>query len=258
MTIGIISAVPGERGSLVDELSSVVSEKRGGRTYYKGQCRGADVVVVAARIGKVAAAEATTHLLVEYGVDLVIFVGVAGALDASLNVGDVVVAESLMQHDVDCRPCGALYELPLLHITRLESDPLLCRLAEGAVQQFMTHHLHKKMDASVLQTFKITAPKVVQGLVLTGDQVISQDEQKQRLKESLPEALCVEMEGASVAQVCYEYGVPFVVIRTISDYANHADASFTIKHFVDAVGGVYGQLIVGEFCDCILTEAAAR
>jgi nucleoside phosphorylase len=87
----------------------------------------------------------------------------------------------------------------------------------------------------------IVAPKVVEGLVITGDQVISQESQKKQLKESLPEALCVEMEGASVGQVCYEYGVPFTVIR---DYADHHHTAIDVKKFVQLASAYYSMGII--------------
>ena len=92
--------------------------------------------------------------------------------------------------------------------------------------------------------------EVVNGLVITGDQVISQGSKK-KLKAQLPEALCVEMEGASVGQVCYEYGVPFAVIRTISDYAQHQNTSMDIKKFVSMASGYYSIGILDNLYDLI-------
>jgi len=90
--------------------------------------------------------------------------------------------------------------------------------------------------------------------VITGDQVISQDIQKVRLIEQLPLALCVEMEGASVAQVCYECGIPCVVIRTISDYANHVNTEVDVKKFIHQASGYYSAAVIHNMYSLILAE----
>lgn len=243
-TIGIICAVPAECGDLSEHMDSCNTE--GGRNFYKGKLHGFDTVFVASRIGKVAAAATATHLIAEYKVDLVIFIGVAGAVDPALNVGDVVIGTSLIQHDMDARPFCPVYEIPLLKIKACNSDPLLESLASKASQEFIRNELTSTIPQTILNEFGIQQSKTVHGLIITGDQVISQEEQKVLLKEKLPEALCVEMEGASVAQVCYEYNTPFIVIRTISDFANHQHSPTDVKKFVNQVSGYYAQGILNN------------
>jgi len=254
LTIGIISAVPGESGRLLELMDAPVPQEKGKRTYYKGKLHGIDTVLVASRIGKVAAAATTTHLILEYNVDLIIFTGVAGAIDPSLNVGDVVIANALTQHDMDARPFISQYTIPLLNISELRPDSLLEDLASQASQQFIEKQIKDTVPLSILNEFNISQPKVVKGLVITGDQVISQESQKTELREKLPQALCVEMEGASVGQVCHEYGVPFAVIRVISDYANHQQIPFDIKKFVNQASGYYSVAIIGNLYALIQAE----
>jgi adenosylhomocysteine nucleosidase len=249
LTVGIISAVPGESGRLLDLMESPVSKEKGRRTYYTGKLHGIDTVLVASRIGKVAAAATVTHLILEYKVDLVIFTGVAGAIDPSLNVGDVVVATALIQHDMDARPFCPIHEIPLLRIKSCDPDRLLQLFSTQASGKFIKEDLFHNVPPPILNEFHICAPKVVNGLVITGDQVISQEAQKIHLKEKLPDALCVEMEGASVGQVCYEYGIPFTVIRTISDYAQHQDTVIDVKKFVSMAAGYYSMGIINNFYD---------
>jgi adenosylhomocysteine nucleosidase len=254
-TIGIISSVPGESGHLLELMESPVSQEKGRRTYHKGKLQGINTVLVASRIGKVAAAATVTHLIIEYQVDLIIFTGVAGAIDRSLNIGDVVVADALIQHDMDARPFCNIYEIPLLKIKSCTPDPLLTTFAIEASEKFLHNELTEKVPAAILNEFQITKPKIAKGLVLTGDQVISRESQKLQLQENIPEALCVEMEGASVGQVCYEYGVPFTVIRTISDYANHQHTPIDVKKFVQLASGYYSVAIINNIYSLIHANA---
>lgn len=100
---------------------------------------------------------------------------------------------------------------------------------------------------------RVYHPSVQAGLVLTRDKVISQEKQKAKLRENLPLALCVEMEGASVSQVCYEYGIPYVIVRTISDYANHGGIPVDITRFVNQISGHYSTNIVKNIYSLILS-----
>lgn len=252
LLIGIISAVPEESGHLLKLMESPVTQEKGRRKYHRGKLHGIDTVLVASRIGKVAAAATVTHLILEYKVDLIIFTGVAGAIDPSLNVGDVVVATALIQYDMDARPFCPLHEIPLLKIKSCDPDPLLRLFSTQASEKFIKEDLREKVPSHILSEFHIIAPKVVNGLVITGDQVISQETQKIQLREWLPDALCVEMEGASVGQVCYEYGVPFAVIRTISDYAQHQNTVIDVGKFVSMASGYYSVGIINNLYALIL------
>ncbi len=244
LTIGIISAVPGESGRLLELMQETVSTEKGKRVYHRGKLQNIDTVLVSSRIGKVASSATAANLIVEYNVDIVIFTGVAGAIDSTLNVGDVVVASGLIQHDLNCTPFCPAHEIPLLKITAIKPDPTLEHFALQASQKCVQTDLPQIAPAAILKEYRITAPKTVKGIVLTGDQVISKEEQKHTLKEKIPDALCVEMEGASVGQVCYEYGIPFVVIRTISDYANHQELPVDIRKFVAEVSGYYAESVI--------------
>lgn len=244
LTIGIISAVPGESNRLLELMEFPQPHEIGKRTYYRGKLNRIDTVLVSSRVGKVAAAATTAHLILAYQVDIVIFTGVAGSIDPIAKVGDVVIGQALLQHDMDARPFCSLYEIPLLKIKELPSDPLLVRLAERASQQLVEKELSSAIPSFILKEFNIHQPKVLRGLILTGDRVIAQEDQKMELKAHLPNALCVEMEGASVSQVCYENGIPCVVIRTISDYANHENTPTTVTKFVNEASGYYSLAII--------------
>ena len=242
LTIGLISAIPEELGSLLQQMESVVENAWPSRTFYKGTLDGIDTVIVSARVGKVASAATVAHLIATYPVDLIIFTGVAGALDPLLNIGDIVIAEALTQYDLDCRPFRSPFEIPLLRISACPTDPLLVQMAFEASSKFV----EKQLPLPIREEFAIVHPRVMKGLVITGDQVIFQESQKTDLKEKLPQALCVEMEGASIAQVCYEYGIPCVVIRTISDSSNHANVHYDIRKFITSASGYYSSAIIKD------------
>ena len=253
LKVGIISAFPGEYGALLKHMEEVHSQEKGKRIYHKGKLKGIETILVASRIGKVASAATTAHLLLDYDVNMIILIGVAGSLDASLNVGDIVIADSLIQHDMDARPCCPIYEIPLLKIRSFQTDSFLKNLSTKASQKFINKDLSTSIPLEILNDYHITEPQIRHGLVITGDQVISRNTQKAELRKDLPEALCVEMEGASVGQVCYEYGIPFIVIRIISDYSNHDNVtSVDVRKFIDQISGHYSVGIVNNLYDLLL------
>lgn len=251
LRIGLITSMPNERGKLLEMMQSPIAQEMGKRTYYQGKLEKIETILVAAKVGKVAAALTTAHLILNYDVDLIIFIGVAGAIDPSLKIGDIVIADSLIQHDMDAYPFCQKYELPLLKIKECTPDPQLTYLAEQASLQFVNQDL---IPLPILNEFSISHPLVKTGLVITGDQVISKDLQKATLREQLPSALCVEMEGASVAQVCYEYGIPYAVVRIISDYANHFHTQIDVKKFVTQASGYYSTGIIQNLYALILSK----
>src|SRR5438309_652032 len=111
MTIGIMSAMREEIDSLLAEMTDVEVVEAGMRTYHRGRLWGAPAVLVFSRWGKVAAATTTTYLIEHFGVDRILFTGVAGGIDDALHVGDVVVASRLYQHDMDARPLRERFEI---------------------------------------------------------------------------------------------------------------------------------------------------
>ena len=244
MAIGIMSAMREEIASLVVELGTADEAVHTGmRIYHRGRLWGMPVVLVFSRWGKVAASSTVTHLISQFGVDEVIFTGVAGAVDPALNIGDVVIAGTLYQHDMAARPMFMRHEIPLLEMTALESDPQHRQAALDAAQHFLTHDLHSHVSPTLLTEFHINQPKVVEEDIASGDKFFAKEEDLAELRKRLPSVACVEMEGAAVAQVCHEHGVPFVVIRTISDSANEA-APVDFPKFVERIASVYSHGIL--------------
>lgn len=242
--IGILGAMPEEINGIVSLLKNRREVIKGMRTYYIGTINDIEVVVVFSRWGKVASATTVTHLIVEFGVTELIFTGVAGAISRDLNVGDIVIADSLVQHDLDARPIMNQFEIPLLGKTVLYPSKDLLSIVVNSINELIkSDSLERLFSLNQRQAFSLFNQKVVVGQIASGDQFISNSIEKEKLLEMLPQVLCVEMEGAAVAQVCYEYKIPFVVIRTISDSANE-NSVVDFNEFITQIASNLGIIII--------------
>ena len=244
--IGIMGAIPQEVDGIIAILQDKTAVTLGNRTYYQGVLGKQKVVVVYSRIGKVAASATASALLLRFNVNEIIFIGVAGGIAPHIEVGDVIVARDLIQYDMDVSPLRPKYEIPLLNKTYFETNEMRSNQVIQHIEHFLAPEtLSTKIAAQELDKFAIKQPQVYFGTIASGDQFFSTNQQKENLQQALPEVLCVEMEGAAVAQICYEYGIPCTVIRTISDKANQ-EASFSFESFVQQVSQVYGQEIIKQ------------
>lgn len=244
--LGIMGAMNEEVEALTQALSVPNARTIAGRKFLSGNLFGQPAVLVESRWGKVSAATTATHLIATFKVDAVVFTGVAGAVDPSLRVGDIVVARDLYQHDLDASPIFAPMEVPHLGRKAISVDSEMAEWLQSASQRFVQSALREDVAAGAREAFGIETPRVVHGDVATGDRFLSSAEAVTELRTRIPTAACVEMEGAAVAQVCFEHGVPFGVVRTISDTANHtAGADFT--RFIQRVAGRYTLGIMRSF-----------
>jgi len=242
--IGIMGAMPEEIDGVVALLSNCVAISMGKRTYFSGQINGIETVVVFSRWGKVAAATTATTLIHEFKISELLFTGVAGAINSDLKIGDIVLGKRLIQHDMDARPLMNQYEIPLLSKTYFETDSTHLNIASKAIHSvFENKSLHSVIGEHDLMEFNISQPKLFIGDIASGDQFFSTNKQKQNLKAQLPNVLCVEMEGAAVAQVCYEYEIPFCIIRTISDVADET-AHIDFPSFIKKISSKYAAEII--------------
>jgi adenosylhomocysteine nucleosidase len=217
----------------------------GGREYHRGLLWGTPAVVALSRIGKVAAAATMAELILRFGVRTVLFTGVAGAVDPSLHVGDVVVARRLVQHDMDASPIFPALEIPLLGRSHFDACPEDSALVERAARGFVSGALFGTVDEGELAALEITRerpPRVVVGDVASGDRFVSSHAERERLRALIPGLLCVEMEGAAAAQVCFEYGVPIAVVRVISDRADDA-AAVDFTRFLRVAGAISAGIV---------------
>lgn len=204
--VGIVGAMDEEVQRLTAALADATAQDAGPFRVGRGRIEDVRVFVARCGIGKVNAAALTQHLL-SLGARSVIFTGVAGALDPSLRVGDLVIGAEAVQHDVDVTALGyAPGEVPGSG-TVFEADARLVRLAREA--------------AATLE-----GVRSVVGRVASGDLFVSSTAASDRIRRAF-DATCAEMEGAACAQVCSAWGTPFVVVRSISDTADHdADVDF--------------------------------
>lgn len=215
-------------------LQTLPDEQRvtvAGRDFWQGHWQGRPVVAVLSRIGKVAAATTATTLIERFGVGHIVFTGVAGGIGPGVRVGDVVLADSFVQHDMDASPLFPRLEVPLYGRSRFPTDAALSQGLALAAQRVLSQvAAHVGEDA--VRAFGLQTPRLHTGLIASGDRFVSTTAECRALQQALPEALAVEMEGAAVAQVCADYGVPFAALRTISDRADdsaHGDFSRFIR-----------------------------
>jgi adenosylhomocysteine nucleosidase len=224
----IVSAMQEELSAVLALLPDEHKQVVGNREFWVGHLHGQEVVAVLSRIGKVAAATTATALIERFNVQRIVFTGVAGGLAAGVNRGDVVLADSFLQHDLDASPIFPRYEVPLYGTDRFATDAALTEELGAAVRKAL-HGTH-----------------VHRGLVISGDRCGSSAVESQALQRALPDALAVEMEGAAFAQVCRDYGVPFAAVRTVSDRADD-EAHGDFLSFIDQVASRHSAAIVEAF-----------
>jgi adenosylhomocysteine nucleosidase len=230
---------------LIDDLDLEERRTIANREYLRGRLYGNDVVIAMSRWGKVAAAQTATTLIDRFEVTTMIFTGVAGAANPSVEIGDIVISTELVQHDVDASaiPPMKRFEIPLLGISHFQADPQLAANAVSAAETYVNDLLHLDVAAEYLREYQITKPRVISGLIGSGDLFIADAVKINELRRVLPELQCIEMEGAAVAQVCYEHSVPFVVIRALSDKADHS-ALVDFPMFVEHIAAHYSRGII--------------
>lgn len=247
MRLGIISALQEEQHGILEAMEGAATALHGGRVTTHGNLWGIDAVCVLSRIGKVAAAVTATLLVEKFGVTHILFTGVAGAGEQSIAVGDIVVADALVQHDMDASPLFPRFEVPLTGLTHFRSDHVMSLQLLNAAQGFLEHDFLEAIDTQQRAAFRLHQPRLHRGLVASGDQFMDERNAILQLNRDLPGLVAVEMEGAAVAQVCYELGIPCAVLRTISDNANE-EAATDFLAFVRSVAASYALYIVRRYC----------
>lgn len=245
MVIGIMGALHEELAGMLEAMPDERRLQVAGRTFWCGRWQGQEVVAVLSRVGKVAAATTATALIERFGVNQIVFTGVAGGIGQEVRVGDVVVASGFVQHDMDASPLFARHEVPLYGRTVFETDVALSSQLAHAARDVLAD-VGQHVQAQSVQAFALQRAQCHQGLVATGDRFVSSSAECRALQQSLPQALAVEMEGAAVAQVCFDYGVPFAALRTISDRADD-DAHTDFGRFVTEVASHYSVAVLSQW-----------
>ena len=201
MKLGIIGAMREEIETLLAAMADRSEEEHAGSVYYSGSLHGLPVVVVQCGVGKVNAALSAQILCDCYGVTHLVNTGIAGSLNPALDIGDLVVSTDAIYHDFDCVAFGyPACRVPGMDVDAFPADRELIELALSAAEAVNPGHC-------------------AMGRIASGDQFIASPERKERIV-SLTGAVCTEMEGAAIAHAAYRNGVPFVILRAISDKAD--------------------------------------
>lgn len=229
--LGIIGAMDEEVSKLKEIMEDVEIRQKASMDFYKGKMCGKDVVVVRSGIGKVNAGICTQILVDEYGVDAVINTGIAGSLNAAIDIGDIVLSTDALQHDMDATGFG--YEpgiIPRMETSTFVADKKMRKLAKESCE---------KVNPDI---------KVFEGRIVSGDQFISDKEKKDYIEKNF-KGFCTEMEGAAIAQTAYLNNIPFLIIRAISDKADDSATedyptfeAKAIKHSVNLVSEMVANL----------------
>ena len=207
--IGIIGAMAEEVSMLIDRINNPKVTEKAGMKFTEGKLLEKEVVIVNSGIGKVNAALAAQVLVDLFDVDAIINSGVAGAISNRLSIGDIVLSEDAVQHDMDASYFGdPVGNIPRMKESYFKGDKKLIKLAEEVCAE-VNPEIH-----------------VFAGRVASGDQFVSSAEKKHWLATTF-NAMCTEMEGAAIAQAAYLNNTPFLVIRAISD---KADGSATMDY----------------------------
>jgi adenosylhomocysteine nucleosidase len=212
-----------ELHALHEDFQNATVQRMAGRDFHLGTLHSHAALLVLSGIGKVAAATTTTLLLDRFDVNAVLFTGVAGGLADGVKVGDVVIGDTLLQHDLDVSPLFPRWQVPGSGLSHFAADPawsdVLTRAAQSA-----GHSVHR-------------------GLVVSGDRFVSTAAESAALRAALPDALAVEMEGAAVAQVCHDFARPFAVMRCISDRADDSAHGDFARFVADVASGLTRSIV---------------
>lgn len=200
--LGIIGAMDEEVAKIKEQMADVETKQIASMEFLKGTVKGHPVVVVRSGIGKVNAAMCTQILADIYHVDAVINTGIAGSLNADINIGDIVLSTDALEHDMDAVAFGyPVGQIPRMDTLSFKADEQLRKTAK---------EICEKVNPDVT---------VFEGRVVSGDQFISDKQKKEWLIENFA-GYCTEMEGAAIAHAAYLNDIPFLIIRAISDKAD--------------------------------------
>ncbi len=229
--LGIIGAMDEEVARLKENMKNARVTERASLIFYEGELMRLPVVIVRSGIGKVNAAICAQQLIDRFETDCIINTGIAGSLNAKINIGDIVLSTDAMQHDMDATVFG--YDvgiIPRMDTSAFAADEFLRALAAS-----VCHEVNPEIAVHT-------------GRVLSGDQFIAAKEKKEWLVSAFS-GICTEMEGAAIAQTAYNNGVPFLIIRAISDKADDSASedypafeAKAIRHTVNLVCGLAKKL----------------
>ena len=222
--VGIIGAMSVEIETLKSALADPVTETAGGLTFTSGTLEGVPVVLAVCGVGKVFAAMAAQTMILRYGVRAILNTGVAGTLTAELSIGDIAIAENVVQHDMDTSPIGDPVGLISgLNLVHMPADAVLADTIAAVIEEM--------------------GVRCVRGTIASGDVFVADSGKKSYIRDTFGAVAC-EMEGAAIGQVCTVNQIPFAVIRAISDGGNE-EATMDYPTFVQIAAAKSAQVVRG-------------
>lgn len=222
MKIAIMGAMREEIAPILEAVGTYTTTEHAGNTFYECRYGTHELVIAYSKIGKVFSAITASVMIERFGAQALLFSGVAGAISKELKIGDLVMASALCQHDVDITAFGHPYGFIPEGSVMVESDAELRSLASEVA-----------VDMGI---------DLYEGIIATGDQFVASSERKAWIETTF-NADALEMEGASVACVCQNFGLPFFILRAISDSAD-GDAGVDFDTFLQSSAKVSAQFIL--------------
>lgn len=222
MKIGIMGAMPEEIAPILEKVGTYTSIDIADNTYYEASFNGIELVIAYSKIGKVFSTLTASTMIHHFGVEKMLFSGVAGGINPALNIGDLIVADKLCQHDLDITAFGHPHGF-----------------VPGGAQFVETDATLRKLAFNVAAEMGIT---LQEGTIATGDQFVHDPERKAFIEQTF-HADALEMEGASVAVVCHSLAIPVLILRAISDTAD-TDASFNFDEFMESSAKISADFIM--------------
>ncbi len=220
--IAIMGAMPEEIAPILEKLDNYKTTKYANNEYYEATYKGVEVVVAYSKIGKVFSTLTATTMIQHFGCEKLLFSGVAGGINPSLKIGDLIVATKLSQHDLDITAFGHPMGFVPGGSVFIEADKELIELSKEVAKEL---------------------GKIVQeGVIATGDQFVHDEKVKDNIVKHF-NADALEMEGGSVGVVCNALDVPFFILRAISDTAD-TDASFSFEEFMESSAIISAEFIM--------------
>ncbi|MBU9714677.1 5'-methylthioadenosine/adenosylhomocysteine nucleosidase [Bacillus tamaricis] len=226
MKVGIIGAMNEEIAFFKKAMADLEVVQKGLLTFYSGTSYGHDVVITKSGVGKVNGAIAAQMLIDLFDIEALIFTGVAGGVKEELDVEDIVISTSCQQHDIDASPLG--FERGTIPMFEGTSDFPADEHLVNIAYQAAIHTMNKES-------------KVLKGKIISGDQFIADKNVVKELGDTFG-GICVEMEGAAVAQVAHFNAIPYVIIRSISDKAN-GEAPVSFETFVERAAQTSSKIV---------------
>lgn len=217
---GLIIPMSTESYAFKARLGSKESYKEevvAGRKYLTKVYEKYTLVMCECGIGKVCSSTAAVVLLDHFHADVIVIAGVAGGLREGIAIGDVVVVDSVMQHDFNCYPFAPPRKIVNIDVDVMHADKKLTETLRMTAEEFLNKNYSTVISQNVRETYNLSLPRLYIGCSIAGDKFLEDKNEKAKIIKEIPAAVTIEMEGGAVGQLCYEASKPFVSLRVVSD-----------------------------------------